>query len=133
MLGKRRRIALVVEDDRGESELAALLLGEFDLDVSQVACAGDALTFLCDRADDVGVVLIDVHLDGGMDGIALAHRIVVLWPTVSVLLTTGDLAAMGCELPPRTIFIPKPWRPLDIVTAAEKAARADHSLASLRL
>ena len=133
MARKRRAAALIVEDDRGQSELAALLLAEFDLRVIQVTSGEDALARLCDESEEIGVVLIDIHLDGEMDGIALAGRIAVLWPALSVLVTSGDLDAASGGLPPRTTFIPKPWRPLDIVAAAERAARADHSVRSVRL
>ncbi|HMO28849.1 response regulator [Enterovirga sp.] len=125
--------ALIVEDDRGQSELAALLLEEFDLRVIQVASAEEALGRLCDLSEEIGVVLIDIHLEGEMDGLALAERVAVLWPTLSVLVTSGDVDAAACGLPPRATFIPKPWRPLDIVAAAERAARADHSVHALRL
>lgn len=133
MTGTRRTTALIVEDDRGQSELAALLLEEFDLRVIQVASAEEALGRLCDLSEEIGVVLIDIHLEGEMDGLALAERVTVLWPTLSVLVTSGDVEAASCGLPPRTTFIPKPWRPLDIVAAAERAARADHSVHALRL
>lgn len=133
MSSAKQAAALIVEDDRGESELAALVLAEFNLNVIQVASGEDALSCLFDRAEEIGVVLIDVHLEGDMDGIALAQRIGILWPAHSVLVTSGDLNAGRERLPPRATFIPKPWRPLDIVAAAERAARADHSVRAIQL
>lgn len=134
MSAKRRATALVVEDDRGQSELAALLLAEFDLGVIQVASAAEAIEHLCERPEEIGIMLVDVHLPGDMDGISLARRVSVLWPTLSILVTTGDLSAVTDDaLPPRATFIPKPWRPLDIVEVAERAARADHSVRAVHL
>lgn len=133
MTGRGRAAALIVEDDRGQSELAALLLEEFDLQVIQVASGEDALAYLFDHPERIAVVLIDIHLAGEMSGIALAERVCVLWPTLSVLVTSGDLNAGRSSLPARATFIPKPWRPLDIVAAAERAAREDHSVRALRL
>jgi DNA-binding NtrC family response regulator len=128
----RRPNALIVEGDRGQSDLAALVLGEFDLDVTQVRTAGEAIEHLCEGASEVSVVLIDVHLDNGMDGLSLAHRVSVLWPNLSMLVTCGDAAAGEAVLPPRTTFIPKPWRPLDIVAAAARAVSTDHSVHAVR-
>lgn len=133
MTGRHRATALIVEDDRGQSELAALVLAEFDLDVIQVASGEEALACLVENPERIGVVLIDIHLAGEMCGIALARRVAVLWPTLSVLVTSGDLNAAQDSLPPRATFLPKPWRPLDIVAAAERASRADHSVRALRL
>lgn len=133
MVGKRRMTALIVEDDRGQSELAALVLRELDLDVIQVVSGSEAIAQLCDLSCTISVALIDIHLEGDMDGIALAARVAVLWPNVSVLVTSGDLDAADGSLPTHATFVPKPWRPLDIVAAAERASRADHSLRAVRL
>jgi len=78
------------------------------------------------------VVLADVNLAGATNGIALAHRVAVLWPAVSVIVTSGDPGACLGDLPPRATYIPKPWA-LDIVAAAERASRADHSVRAVEL
>lgn len=129
--GTRKR-ALIVEDDEGQSELGALMLGEFDLDVCQVRTAEDALDHLREHGGSVALVVADVKLAGPMDGAGLARRVSVLWPTISMIVTSG--AEDGSDdLPPSCVFVPKPWRGLDIVAAAERAARADHSVSSVRL
>lgn len=125
--------ALIVEDDRGMSELGAAMLREFDLDVAQVTSAEAALDHLVGHPDRIGVVVIDIQLLGPMNGMDLAHRISVLWPTISLIVTSGHFASHELALPARAVFIPKPWRPLDIVAAAERAARADHSVQGVRL
>ncbi len=129
----RRMTALIVEDDETQSALGAAMLAEFDLDVAQVRSAEDALDHLVRCAGDVGVVLVDIHLGGGMDGVALAHRIAILWPAVSVIVTSGDPLAAVPPLPAHATFVAKPWRPLDIVSVVERAARADHSVSAVRL
>lgn len=125
--------ALIVEDDPGQSELGALMLREFDLVVAQVASAEAAIEHLCRESGAVTVLLADIKLPGPMDGLALAHRVAVLWPSISVIVTSGAPTLGERSLPARATFVPKPWRPLDIVTAAERASRADHSVHSLRL
>lgn len=128
-----RMSALIVEDDHGQSELGAAILREFDLTVEQVRSAEEAINYLCSKAGEISVVLADVNLAGAMNGIALAHRVAVLWPALSVIVTSGDPGACLGDLPPRATYIPKPWRALDIVAAAERAFRADHSVRAVEL
>jgi DNA-binding NtrC family response regulator len=128
-----RAIALIVEDDAAQSELGAVMLEEFDLCVRQVQTAEDAIEHLRDRSGEVTVVLADVNLPGPMNGMSLARHVSVLWPGISVIVTSGDPGAHLCELPEQCVYVPKPWRPLDIVAAAERAARADHSVHAVRL
>lgn len=127
------RAALVVEKDRRESELGAAMLREFDLAVTQVQSAEEAIGVLCERPNEVGVVLADVKLSGAIDGLGLARRVSVLWPSISLILTSDEPGVAAERLPARATYVPKPWRGLDIVSAAERAARADHSVRAVVL
>ena len=124
---------MIVEDDLGQSALGAAMLEELDLEVEQVETAEAAIDHLCQSFGRVSLVLADVHLAGPMSGVALAHRISVLWPTISVIITSGDPQATHIPLPAQATYVPKPWRALDIVAAAERAARADHSVRAVQL
>ena len=50
-----------------------------------------------------------------------------------VIVTSGDPGGRLEQLPDRAVYVPKPWRALDIVNVAERAARTDHSVHALRL
>lgn len=126
-----RSVALIVEDDAAQRELGAVMLEEFDLRVRQVETAEDALEEL--RSGDVAVLVVDVNLPGAMDGVSLARSVSVLWPAISVIVTSGDPGQRLAELPRGCVYVPKPWRPLDIVAATERAARADHSVHAIQL
>ena len=128
-----RAIALIVEDDLAQSELGAAMLEEFDLSVRQVQTAEDAIEHLRERSGEVTVLVADVNLPGPMDGMALARSVAVLWPSISVIVTSGELGERFRDLPHGCVYVPKPWRPLDIVAAAERAARADHSVHGVHL
>jgi hypothetical protein len=58
-----------------------------------------------------------------MDGAQLARAACKLWPTVRVVLTSGDPGAGLADLPECVTFMPKPWRGLDVLVQAEKAIR----------
>lgn len=129
----RRQRALVVEDDRCISELGAAMLEQFDLAVDQVSTAEEAIEHLRAWGGRVAVLLVDIHLPGSMDGLALARGVSVLWPSITLILTSSDPGRRPERMPERAVYVPKPWRALDIVAVAERAARQDHSIRSLRL
>jgi DNA-binding NtrC family response regulator len=127
------RRALVVEDDSCVSELGALMLEQFGLAVSQVRSAEEAIEHLQDCGGEVNVLIADVNLPGAMDGVALARSVAVLWPAITLIVTSGDPGQRLAAMPEHAAFVPKPWRALDIVALAERASRGDHSIRSLRL
>jgi DNA-binding NtrC family response regulator len=128
-----RSIALIVEDDTAQSELGAVMLEELELTVRQVQTAEDAIEHLRSKSGEVTVLVADVNLPGPMDGVSLARSVSVLWPGISVIVTSGDPGERLGDLPESCVYVPKPWRPLDIVTAAERASRADHSIHAVHL
>ena len=114
-------LALIVEDDPDVRALAGALLEETPLDVVEVESAEAALDCLQERGGEVAMMFADVRLPGEMDGVQLAKAACTLWPTVRVVLTSGDPGAVSEELPDCVTFMPKPWRGLDVLVQAEKA------------
>jgi CheY-like chemotaxis protein len=114
-------LALIVEDDPEIRALAAVLLEETPLDVVEVESAEAALDCLQECGGDVAMMFADVHLPGEMDGVQLARAACKLWPTVRVVLTSGDPGVQSDDLPECVTFMPKPWRGLDVLVQAEKA------------
>jgi DNA-binding NtrC family response regulator len=102
-------------------DLAAALLEETPLDVVEVESAEAALECLQERGGEVAMLFADVRLPGPMDGVQLAKATGKLWPTVRVVLTSGDPGAGLADLPEGVAFMPKPWRGLDVLVQAEKA------------
>jgi DNA-binding NtrC family response regulator len=130
---RTRAIALIVEDDIAQSQLGAEMLEEFELTVRQVQTAEDAIEHLRTRSGEITVLVADINLAGPMDGVSLARSVAVLWPGISVIVTSGDPGERLGDLPDTCVYVPKPWRPLDIVSAAERASRADHSIHAVQL
>jgi CheY-like chemotaxis protein len=115
------RVALIVEDDPDVRELAAALLEETDLNVVEVDTAEAALTHLQKHGGEVAMMFADIRLPGIMDGVQLAKAACTLWPTIKIVLTSGDPRAGPDDLPDCVTFMPKPWRGLDVLIEAEKA------------
>ena len=115
------RLALVVEDDPGIRALAETLLEETELDVVGCDSAEAALIVLQARGGDVALVFADIRLAGEMDGLQLARAVATLWPRARLVVTSGH-ALPRPDLPAEAVFIAKPWRPLDVLVEAERAA-----------
>lgn len=115
------RLALVVEDDPEVRALAETLLEETELDVMGCDSAEAALSVLQARGGDVALVFADVRLAGQMDGLQLARAVATLWPRARLVVTSGH-GLPRPDLPREAVFIAKPWRPLDVLVEAERAA-----------
>ena len=117
------RIALVVEDDPDVRSLAATLIEETDLDVVEEDSAEAALAFLKANARSVALLFADIRLRR-MDGIELARIVKRDWPWIRVLVTSGNPGDRLDDLPRGAKYMQKPWRALDVLIEAERAAAA---------
>ncbi len=115
-------LAIVVEDEPSVRHLAETLLEETQLEVVGCASAEEALTVLQRRGGEVALVFADVRLAGEMDGLQLVRAIATLWPRARLVVTSGQRVQRP-DLPKEAVFIAKPWRPVDVLVEAERAAR----------
>jgi len=84
----RRGHVLLVEDDREVSALTRELLTSLGFSVIHVASADAALGALA-NARDIDLILSDIMMPGGVNGLQLAREIRRRYPTIPILLTTG--------------------------------------------
>jgi CheY-like chemotaxis protein len=117
-----RRVALVVEDDTDVRDLAVALLEETDLRVHEASSAEEALHYLKEHADEVGLLFADVRLPCLMSGVDLARTVRLKWPWVRTVLTSGAPLDDSSDVPREVRFMSKPWRALDVLVEAERAA-----------
>lgn len=115
-------LAIVVEDEIEIRQLAETLLEETELEVVGCPSAEEALAVLRERGGEVALVFADVRLAGEMDGLQLARAVATLWPRARLVITSGH-GVRRPELPKEAVFIAKPWRPVDVLIEAERAAR----------
>lgn len=119
---------LLVEDQDTVRAAIRQQIEALGYDAIGVEDAAQALETL--RSDDeIGLVLSDIILTGGMNGRELAKRIKHQWPTIPVVLITGYTAefAHGAEADPKNGFtiLSKPFRIRDLQIALEKALEKD--------
>ena len=114
------KAVLVVEDDPLLRFDAATMFAEAGLSVIEMETADEAMAYLRTQARDIGAVFTDVQFPGEADGFDLAGMVAANWPHVTVLVTSGR-ARPPADLPKSVRFLPKPWRPLDVLSAMQGA------------
>jgi DNA-binding NtrC family response regulator len=114
-----KSMALVVEDDVLQREMVTLLLEESEIGVIQCESAEEALRALEKIGGRVSMIFTDVNLTGKIDGVELAHFATRCYPNIHVIVTSGFALTKG--LPEGVMFMPKPWRPLDVLREAERS------------
>src|SRR6516162_6689939 len=120
-VGSKQRIALIVEDDAELRQLTNLLLAESELDIIECDSAEAALATMLLRGRDVAMIFADVRLSGVMDGIDLAREAKMRWPHIVVVLTSGSVGEHHDRLPPGVEYMPKPWKPVNVLAAVQRA------------
>ena len=118
-MGRANPIALVVEDDDFQQLALMQLLEESKMDVIQCDSAEAALRELEKTGGRVSMLLTDVNLAGKIDGVELAHFAHDCYPEIHVVVTSGS--PLMRSLPDGATFMPKPWRPLDVLHEAERS------------
>ena len=113
--------ALVVEDDAENRQLAAALLEESELRVIECESAEAALSVMQRMGPSIALVFVDIRLPGLIDGLDLAVLVRTHWPHVNVIVTSGEPGDHLARLPDGAAYMPKPWRALDILIAAERS------------
>lgn len=79
---------MVVDDNEPSRTIAARMLRDEGYRVVEAQSGEQALDRLAD-ADDVHVVLTDIAMPGGIDGLELARKVTALWPWRRVVLMSG--------------------------------------------
>jgi two-component system, cell cycle response regulator CpdR len=115
-MGQSRPLALVVEDDELQRELASVVLEECEMDVINCETA-EAATVILEALDRQPVMLFtDVQLPGVLTGADLAFIVHEKYPNARVLVTSGN--DIPPPLPDGARYMPKPWVPLELVREA---------------
>ena len=101
---------MFVEDEFFIREWIAQSLFELGFAVEAVTNAADALLRIA-RAP-IDVLLTDINLPGGMDGMALARRARELQPGLAVIYASARAATLTQEMRvPGSLVLPKPYDP----------------------
>lgn len=103
---------LIVEDEVLVRLMIAEELRDVGFQVIEAAHADEALTILAHRTD-VAIVISDIRMPGSMDGLSLARKVRLEYPTIYIVLTSGHLRAVASE--DYDAFFSKPYESKKVV------------------
>ena len=99
---------LIVEDDVLTNEYLEFILQQAGYEVLSATSADEAAALLEDR-DDVQLIVTDINLPGTINGLKLAAAAKARRPEMNIIIVTGYGAPKGDEIPPGSLFVPKPY------------------------
>jgi CheY-like chemotaxis protein len=69
--------------------------------------ADEAVAILESRSD-IALMCTDIQMPGSMDGLGLAHAVHARWPSIKIIVVSGQLNPPSSDLPPCSRFFGKP-------------------------
>jgi len=99
---------LIVEDEPVLRMMAVDIVESAGFEAVEAHDADTALAIL-EKRPDIRVLFSDIQMPGSMDGMKLARAVRDQWPRVRIILTSGHCRAQDLDLPPGSLFFPKPY------------------------
>jgi CheY-like chemotaxis protein len=110
------RSILIVEDEVLTSEYLEFLLREAGYEVIPAASADEAIAVL-EHRDDVDLIVTDINLPGGLNGLQLAALVKHRWAAINIIVVTGYSPPTNEEIPTGSLFVPKPYSARKMIEA----------------
>ena len=104
---KLPRAVLIVEDDQLLKLLTVEMVEEAGFLALQANSADEAVAILEARSD-IALLLTDINMSGGMDGLKLAHAVRNRWPPIKIIVISGRVSEY--DLPTDSRFLAKPYQ-----------------------
>ena len=98
---------LVVEDEMLLRMRAVDIVEDAGFRAVEAVNADEALSILESRSD-ISLLLTDVQMPGGMDGLKLAHAVHDRWPAIKIIVVSGQVDPSDAERPADSRFFAKP-------------------------
>jgi two-component sensor histidine kinase/CheY-like chemotaxis protein len=98
---------LVVEDEMMLRMRAVDIVEDAGFTPIEAVNADDALAVLESRSD-IDLLFTDIQMPGTMDGLKLAHAVHTRWPSIKIMLVSGQVTPTETERPVNSRFYGKP-------------------------
>ena len=98
---------LVVEDEMVLRMRAVDIVQDAGFTAVEAVNADQALSILESRTD-ISLLLSDIQMPGSMDGLKLAHAVHDRWPSIKIILVSGQIKLSDADKPADSRFFPKP-------------------------
>jgi len=119
-VGRALRV-LLVEDNAQVAEVAVAVMVERGHTVVSTGSAPEALHVL-NSGQPFDLILSDLVMPGGLNGLDLAQRVRNRWPALPVLLATGYSDQAAKAIKEGFPLISKPYEPAALLLAIERTA-----------
>jgi DNA-binding NtrC family response regulator len=100
-------VVLIVEDEMMLRMHAVDMVEDAGYTPIEASDAAEAVAILESRSD-VALMCTDIQMPGSMDGVGLAQAVHVRWPSIKIIVVSGQLKPPSIELPPCSRFFDKP-------------------------
>jgi two-component sensor histidine kinase/FixJ family two-component response regulator len=107
VIGSDRPNVLVVEDEMVLRIRAVDIVEDAGFNAVEAVSADEALTILESRSD-ISLLFSDIQMPGTMDGLKLARAVHERWPTMKIILVSGQVTPLDDEKPAESRFFGKP-------------------------
>jgi two-component sensor histidine kinase/CheY-like chemotaxis protein len=98
---------LVVEDEMLLRMRAVDIVEDAGFCPVEAVNADEAISILESRSD-ISVLFTDIQMPGSMDGLKLAHAVHDRWPSIKIILVSGQVKPSDAERPADSRFFGKP-------------------------
>jgi two-component sensor histidine kinase/CheY-like chemotaxis protein len=102
-----RAKVLVVEDEMILRMRAVDIVEDAGFTSVEAVNADDAFAILESRSD-IDLLFTDIQMPGTMDGLKLAHAVHARWPSIKIMLVSGQVTPTETEKPVNSRFYGKP-------------------------
>jgi DNA-binding NtrC family response regulator len=100
-------VILIVEDEMMLRMRAVDMVEDAGYTPVEAVGADEAIAILESRSD-IALMCTDIQMPGSMDGLGLAHAVHNRWPTIKIIVVSGQLSPPRIDLPPCSRFFDKP-------------------------
>jgi CheY-like chemotaxis protein len=98
---------LVVEDEMVLRMRAVDIVEDAGFNAVEAVTADEALSILESRGD-ISLLLSDIQMPGTLDGLKLAHAVHDRWPSIKIILVSGQVKPSDGDRPSESRFFGKP-------------------------
>jgi two-component system sensor histidine kinase EvgS len=124
---KKQKTILIAEDEEVILKLIASILALANYQVATASSSEEALNQAQAAEQHPDLLIADVQMPG-MSGVKLAKKIKALYPKIKLLFMSGQSSHVISDhaLPAADVyFIPKPFRPMELLTLVKEILTAD--------
>jgi len=114
---------LVVEDEMVLRLRAVDIVEDAGFTAVEAVNADEALAILESRSD-ISLLFSDIQMPGSMDGLTLAHAVHARWPSIKIVLVSGQVKLSDSDRPADSRFFGKPLEMKEMIAELQEMVGA---------